>query len=166
MATEYTLRSRLEKLREVVDDLPKELTRLSKGGTIRAVEKATELTPPIEGRLSGTNTQTGEMKQHWATDSKVNPKITGGNYETELKNNKRYASFVNDGYPMDRHFVPGLVINKDSGLLEYNPNGTGGIIVGTKTSYVEGLFMVDKAAKVYKKTIAKEVDKLIKEIDR
>ena len=58
---------------------------------------------------------------------------------------------------MDRHFVPGLVINQESGFLEMNPDGKGGIVVGTKTPYVEGLFMVDAAKEEYKRVLRQEL---------
>lgn len=79
---------------------------------------------------------------------------------SELNNDKQYASFVNDGHRMDRHFVPGLVINPGSGLLEFNPDGTGGIVVGTRTAYVPGLFMVDKAVEEYRRGTAGGVEGL------
>ena len=131
---------------------------------MRAVEKAAELTPPTKNDLSGTNTRTGEMKQRWATDSITKPQRKGNSYETRLANNMKYASYVNDGHRMDRHFVPGLVINENSGMLERNPDGKGGIVVGTKTSYVEGLFMTEKAIERWKRAIGYEADKLIKKM--
>lgn len=131
-----------------------------RGATIRAVEKAAERTPPTADSLRGTNTRSGEMKQHWATDSKVHPTVAGNRYTTELGNNKDYASYVNDGHRMDRHFVPGLVINEASGMLEYNPDGKGGIVVGTKTQYVKGLFMVDAAKEEYKRVLRQELKEI------
>ena len=128
-----TLEERIAQLRDVEARFPGELTAVAKGATIRAVEKAAELTPPTLDDLSGTNTRSGGMKQHGATDSRVVPVKRGSTYVTELNNDKQYASYVNDGHRMDRHFVPGLVINPESGMLEYNPDGKGGIVVGTKT---------------------------------
>ena len=58
---------------------------------------------------------------------------------------------------MDRHFVPGLVINEESGMLEFNPDGTGGIVVGTKTAYVPGIFMVDAAKEEYRRVLRQEL---------
>ena len=118
-----TLEERIAQLRDVEARFPGELTAVAKGATIRAVEKAAELTPPTLDDLSGTNTRSGGMKQHWATDSRVVPVKRGSTYVTELNNDKQYASYVNDGHRMDRHFVPGLVINPESGMLEYNPDG-------------------------------------------
>lgn len=155
-----TLEERIAQLRDVEARFPGELTAVAKGATIRAVEKAAELTPPTLDDLSGTNTRSGEMKQHWATDSRVVPVKRGSTYVTELNNDKQYASYVNDGHRMDRHFVPGLVINPESGMLEYNPDGKGGIVVGTKTQYVEGLFMGEAAREEYHRVVRAEAERL------
>lgn len=155
-----TLEERIAQLRDVEARFPGELTAVAKGATIRAVEKAAELTPPTLDDLSGTNTRSGEMKQHWATDSRMVPVKRGGTYVTELNNGKQYASYVNDGHRMDRHFVPGLVINPESGMLEYNPDGKGGIVVGTKTRYVEGLFMEEAAHEEYHRVVRAEAERL------
>ena len=152
-----TLEERIAQLQDVEARFPGELTAIAKGATIRAVEKAAELTPTTLDDLSGTNTRSGDMKQHWASDSKVTPVKRGDTYVTELNNDKQYASYVNDGHRMDRHFVPGLVINPGSGLLEFNPDGTGGIVVGTRTAYVPGLFMVDKAVEEYRRVLREEL---------
>ena len=130
----------------------------------RAVEEASDQTRATGGDLKGTNTRTGNMKQSWATASQTDPKKQGEDYVTELKNDMEYSSYVNDGHRMDRHFVPGLVLNPYSGMLEYNPDGKGGIIVGTKTAYVPGLHMVDDAKKKYEETAKKELERLVKQI--
>ena len=155
-----TLEERIAQLQDVEARFPGELTAIAKGATIRAVEKAAEPTPPTLDDLSGTNTRSGEMKQHWASDSKVTPVKRGDTYVTELNNDKQYASYANDGHRMDRHFVPGLVINPESRMLEYNPNGKGGIVVGTKTQYVEGLFMEEAAHEEYHRIIRTEAARL------
>lgn len=155
-----TLEERIAQLQDVEARFPGELTAIAKGATIRAVEKAAELTPTTLDDLSGTNTRSGDMKQHWASDSKVTPVKRGDTYVTELNNDKQYASYVNDGHRMDRHFVPGLVINPESGMLEYNPNGKGGIVVGTKTKYAEGLFMEEAAHEEYHRIIRTEAARL------
>ena len=156
-----TLEERIAQLRDVYARFPNEVANIAKGATIRAVEKATELTPPTVGEegdeegneegndLSGTNTRSGGMKQHWASDSKVTPVKRGRSYVTHLNNDKDYASYVNDGHRMKRHFVPGLYINPESGHLEYDPSAKVGIVVGTKTQYVEGLFMEEEALQEY-----------------
>lgn len=154
-----TLEQRASQLRAIQAKVPEVLNRAARNATLRAIEKATELTPPTEGSLSGVNTRSGEMKAHWATDSRSTPQKRGESYVTELANNREYASYVNDGHRMDRHFVPGLVIN-GAGMLDYNPDGTGGIMVGTKTAYVPGLHMTDEAKKVYQDTLHAELRSL------
>lgn len=156
-----TLEERIAQLQDVYARFPNEVANIAKGATLRAVEKATELTPPTAGEdgdeeggeeggdLSGTNTRSGGMKQRWAAASKITPVKRGKSYVTHLNNDKDYASYVNDGHRMDRHFVPGLYINPESGHLEYDPSAKVGIVVGTKTQYVEGLFMEEEALQEY-----------------
>ena len=106
------------------------------------------------------------MKQHWATDSKINPEIRGGQLVTVLANDKEYASYVDQGHRMDRHFVPGLYVNPYSKLLEYDPAAETGLVVGTKTLYVPGEFMTDKGREAYEKTVLEELDRRIQEVLR
>lgn len=153
---ELTLELRVKQLQAAQPKLKEKIIQACKGATIRAVEKATEMTPTRPNELRGTNTQSGTMKQDWAAKSKTNPEVSGNKYTTYLNNDMKYASYVNDGHRMTRHFVPGLVINQN-GVLEMNPDGKGGIVVGTKTSYVPGLHMVDAAIKTYRETLKSEL---------
>ena len=159
MSYQVSLQRRLQELKKAQQSLTPTLIKVAKGATQRAVEAAQDATPPKKGtgRVPGPNMITGELKEHWATDSVVEPLVTGGKYETFLRNDKDYASYVNDGHRMDRHFVPGLVINEASGLQEYNPDGKGGIVVGTRTQYVRGLFMVDEAKEEYRRVLRQEL---------
>lgn len=159
MAT-LTLEQRMKQLQAAMPKVEAKITQACKDATIRAVEKAAELTPPTQGDLRGTNTRSGEMKQHWVTDSKTTPEVSGGKYTTYLNNDKDYSSYVNDGHRMDRHFVPGLYINPYSGFLEYDPSKNVGIVVGTKTSYVPGLHMVDAAVDTWRQTLKSELSDL------
>ena len=78
------------------------------------------------------------MAQQWEADSVTNPMggaLSGGKtFMTVLANSMQYASYVNDGHNVTKHFVPGLTINETSGLIEEDPDNKGGIIVGTKTT--------------------------------
>lgn len=153
------LSDNVKRLQNIAAMLPGRLNDIAKNSTIRAIEKATDLTPPTQDDLRGTNTRSGELKDHWDNDSQREPERRGNELVTVLANDKEYASYVNDGHRVDRHFVPGLVINQN-GVLEMNPDGKGGIVVGTKTAYVPGLFMVDEAKKVYEETVKTESAKL------
>lgn len=172
MSYTVSLQQRIQQLKKAQANLPKILGDTAKNATLRAIEAAADATPPKKGTgrgpYIGTNTLTGELKAHWATDSKAEPiggGVSGGStYITVLANSLEYASYVNDGHRMDRHFVPGLYVNTYSGLLEYDSDyaaGGGGLIVGTKTSYVKGEFMVDKAKEAYEKTVLAELDREI-----
>lgn len=156
MAT-LTLRARARQLEANLPQVEAKIMDACRAATLRAIEKAAELTPPTQDDLSGTNTRSGELKQHWATDSEAQPEKSGSTYNTVLANDKEYASYVNDGHRMDRHFVPGLYVNPYSGLLEYDPGKDVGIVVGTKTSYVPGLHMSDQAIETYRDTLKSEL---------
>ena len=170
MSFTVSLQQRIQQLKKAQEDVKRYSKHavnlleslVVKNEFLRAIEAATDATPPTAGDLRGTNTRSGELKQHWDTDSIKEPKISGNKVETELRNNLNYASYVNNGHRMDQHFVPGLYINEDSGLLEYNPNKDEGMVVGTKTKYVKGKFMADKGKQAYEKTVLSELDKKIR----
>jgi hypothetical protein len=128
--------------------MPQFVMEVQQAAAIAAVEKATEMTPPSMAAASPN--ATGELKAAWALDSVVKPKRRAGNSYCILANNMNYSSYVNDGHVMDKHFVPGLIINPYTGTLVNMGNAdAGGIMVGTKTKFVEGIFMVEAARKVY-----------------
>lgn len=163
MSYTVSLQKRIQELKKVNADLPNLFIDVQKKATIRAIKVATDATPPKRGRGAyiGRNTITGELKAHWAADSFTQPKRIGDRFVTKLKNNLEYASYVNDGHRMKRHFVPGLYINKN-GILARRANGKGGLVVGTKTKYVKGEFMKEKAKKAYEETVLKELDREIR----
>lgn len=166
MSYTVTLQQRIQQLKKAQADLPNILYKTAKGAAIRAVEAAMDATPPKKGTgsLKGTHTRTGELKQHWATDSIKEPMggaLSGGSsFTTFLKNNLEYASYVDQGHRMDKHFVPGLYVD-ENGQLNYDPSAKTGLVVGTKTKYVKGEFMVDKAREAYEKAVLTELDKEI-----
>ena len=162
-----TLEEHIRQLEALQSELPDEISGIAKNATLRAIEAAQDKTPPTADSLGGTNTRTGELRQHWATDSRAEPVQQGGQYVTELNNNKEYASYVNDGHRMDKHFVPGLYVNETSGLLEYDPGRRSevGMMVGTRTKYVEGRHMTDAAEEVYDQTAKAEAEILCRHIE-
>lgn len=158
------MRKRLEELRKAGQDVPRIMTEVAEGATIAAVQIATEKTPPNDGTIAGTNMRSGDMAQHWATDSQTTPVYSGGSVRTALANNMQYASYVNDGHRVDKHFVPGLVQN--GSLLERSPDGSGGLMVGTKTTYVRGKYMKQAAIGKYRTVVRTELDRRVKEAFR
>ena len=155
------IRKRLAELRKAGENIPDIMYEVAEGATIEAVRVATENTPPNGSAIAGTNTRSGQMAQHWALDSQTKPVMTGGSAQTSLRNDMQYASYVNDGHRMDKHFVPGLIEN--GGLLERVDPDVGGIMVGTKTTYVPGKYMKEKAIGKYRSVVRKELDKRVRE---
>lgn len=168
MSYTVSLQQRLLQLQKAHTQLPETLKSVARNATIRAIEATQDATPPKadtgRGPYIGTNTITGAAKSHWATDSQSEPEHIADAFVTYLRNYLEYISYLNDGHRMDRHFVPGLYINQGSGLLEYDPGRKVGIVVGTKTKYVKGEFMVDKGKKAYEDTVLAELDKEIRRL--
>lgn len=155
------MRKRLAELQRAGEDVPRIIREVAEGATIEAVRVATENTPPNGSKIAGTNTRSGQMAQHWGTDSQVIPTVTAGGAETVLANNMQYASYVNDGHRMDKHFVPGLI--KNGNLLEKVNDTSQGIMVGTKTQYVPGLYMKEKAIGRYRTVVRRELERRVRE---
>lgn len=158
------MRKRLEELRKAGQDVPRIMTEVAEGATIAAVQVAAEKTPPNDGTIAGTNMRSGDMAEHWVTDSQITPIYSGGSVRTALANNMQYASYVNDGHRVDKHFVPGLVQN--GSLLERSPDGSGGLMVGTKTTYARGKYMKQAAIGKYRTVVRTELDRRVKEAFR
>ena len=159
MSASVSLQQRLQQLKKLQADLPNVMHAAARDATMRAIEATMDATPPKAGgdRLPGVNTVTGELKAHWETDSVTEPQKVGGGYVTFLANDMEYASYVNDGHRMDRHFVPGLYVD-ENGQLNYDPVAKVGLVVGTKTTYVKGEFMVDKGKEAYQEALKNILD--------
>lgn len=109
------------------------------------VLRAKETTPPKPGTERGTNTVTGNLAAHWGYKYDIKKNDT----RITITNNVQYASYVDQGHRMDKHFVPWLYIDPFTGQLSKHIPISGeklfGLVVGTKTQYVNGYYMVDKA---------------------
>ncbi len=169
MSETITLAQLEKKLQQLQADLPRILQRTAKLATMKAVEVAAEATPPKAGTgrggYIGKNMLTGELSAAWNKDSIKEPIKVGNSYITILGNNQSYASFVDNGHVLNKHFVPGLYIDKAKGVLarETDPEKKVGLVVGTKTRWVKGEFMAEKGKRAYQKAIE---SLLRKEIER
>ncbi|MCI9043959.1 MAG: HK97 gp10 family phage protein [Peptococcaceae bacterium] len=169
MSETITLAQLEKKLQQLQADLPRILQRTAKLATMKAVEVAAEATPPKAGTgrggYIGKNMLTGELSAAWNKDSIKEPIKVGNSYITILGNNQSYASFVENGHVLNKHFVPGLYIDKAKGVLarETDPEKKVGLVVGTKTRWVKGEFMAEKGKRAYQKAIE---SLLRKEIER
>lgn len=165
MSGAVTLAQRIKELQKLNADMPKILARTAKVATQKAVEAATEATPPKAGTgrggYIGKNTLTGELKQAWANDSVIEPIKEGNVLVTALANNQQYASYVENGHRLDKHFVPGLHINPVSGQLERDNEKAGGLVVGAKTKWVKGEFMAEKGKEAYQQAVERFLQKEI-----
>lgn len=166
MALGDALQRRMEELAKRQPRIEKRLAEIAEGATLRAVEAAAERTPPNtyeDGEIRGVHSITGELAQHWATDSQTVPGQSGGQFITTLANDMQYASYVNDGHDVDKHFVPGLYVD-DEGVLSMDPARDVGMVVGTKTRHVDGLYMKEAGVDKYKEVSEKELGGLAKEM--
>lgn len=153
------MRKRLAELRRAQQDVPAIIDEVAEVATLAAVEKAAENTPPNGGaKIAGPHLRTGEMAQSWATDSVTTP----NRGKTLLANLQQYASYVNNGHRMDKHFTSHLAI--EGGQLVGKPDGDGGLVVGTKTQYVPGLYMKEKAIGVYRDTVRRMLQQRVREV--
>lgn len=159
-----SLSNKINKMRDICPTTVKEVLE---NATIEAIDTAVSKTPPNEYSNNGTGTITGTLKSAWSRDSIIEAKKNGdGKYITTLCNKEYYASFVNDGHIMDKHFVPGLIINPYTGLLEKMPAGMdGGIVVGTKTKYVVGKYMKENALITFYNSLNKQSKEILKRLE-
>lgn len=158
-------RKRLEELRRAKQDVPKIIDEVAEAATIEAVRAARNHTPPNGGApLAGTGMRTGAMAAAWERDSITAPKRGKTELVNSVKaeNGQMYASYVNDGHRVDQHFVPGLYPN--GGLLERVDPNVGGIVVGTQTQYVKGLYMKEKAIGKYRSTVYRMLSQKAREV--
>ena len=152
------MRKRLAELRRAQQDIPAIIDEVAETATMAAAEKAAENTPPNGGaKVVGPNLRSGDMAQSWATDSVTTP----NRGKTLLANLQQYASYVNDGHRVDKHFTSHLAI--EGGQLVGKPDGDGGLVVGTKTQYVPGLYMKEKAIGVYRDTVRRMLQQKVRE---
>lgn len=153
------IRKRAKELEKAGYDVKVVMDQVQEQATIAAIEKATEKTPPNgNAKLAGVNVRSGVLAQAWSTDSVVKPK----NGRTYLINHWQYASYVNDGHRVDRHFVPGLHVDGDR--LDYDADYPGGLVVGTRTTYVKGLYMKEAGKGAFRRTVKRLMEQKVAEV--
>ncbi len=127
--------------------------------------KAKESTPPCKGERRGTEAWTGQLRRHWEY------KIIPSNAQTTvvLYNDMQYASYVENGHRMVKHFVPWLFID-DTGVISRHKPVSGekmfGLWVGTKTTYVEGAGMIPKAVDAFNTALTYMNNSLMTDLQR
>lgn len=140
-------------------EYPQRFRRAVKAASQDMVAEAAGATPPLNGEDRGKNTVTGNLAAHWKYEINEAPNET----RVSLINDLHYASYVDQGHRMDRHFVPWLYIDGMGSIARHIPE-TGealfGLVVGTKTAYVEGYGMADKAKDRFVKALRAAHDNL------
>lgn len=116
------------------------------------IEEAEYNTPPVDGEDDrGIGQITYELKKSWRRDSITYAQFRNDEIYTVLWSKTPYASFVNDGHTLDKHFVNHLHKNYSTGLLDKLYHVEGGLVVGTLTSWIEGRFMKEAAIEKFHK---------------
>ena len=108
------------------------------------IATAAGATPPLNGEDRGKNTVTGNLAAHWQYAVHYEP----NGARVSLINDMSYASYVDRGHRMDIHFVPWLYIDGMGVIARHIPTPGEmlfGLVVGTKTGYVKGYEMTEKA---------------------
>lgn len=140
-------------------EYPQRFRRAVKAASQDMVAEAAGATPPLHGEDRGKNTVTGNLAAHWKYE------INEAQNETRVSliNDLHYASYVDQGHRMDRHFVPWLYIDGMGSIARHIPEPGEtlfGLVVGTKTAYVEGYGMADKAKDRFVKALRAAHDNL------
>lgn len=114
--------------------IPGEFNRVSEkllNDTVSIAEvHAKDLTPAV----------TGDARAKWQTRKAY--KVANG-FSARLFNNSAYIGYINNGHRMEPHFVPGEWVGD---TFEYDPFLKSGVLMGSKTKYVKGKFMMEKAS--------------------
>lgn len=130
-----------------------------------AVKKAKELSPHADdGKIRGMNVISNRLYNSWFCEYVKKDYGKIGNIK--LYNTAPYFNYVQFGHKVKRHFVPWLYID-ELGRLSYETNHNKkmiGLIVGTKTSYVEGVDMISPAIKIFEESFEKELSECLEKI--
>lgn len=140
-------------------EYPQRFRRAVKAASQDMVAEAAGATPPLHGEDRGKNTVTGNLAAHWKYEINESPNET----RVSLINDLHYASYVDQGHRMDQHFVPWLYIDGMGSIARHIPEpgeALFGLVVGTKTAYVEGYGMADKAKDRFVKALRAAHDNL------
>lgn len=168
MKYKFDLSDKLKQIAENCDRVSKKLKRALQEDARDACEvmeqTAKSHTPhENDGKERGFNVISDSLHDSWRGEFKpsLNRKKLG--YVT-LTNEKPYAPYVQNGHKVTKHFVPWLY--KDAtGTISYetfHAQPMFGLVVGTKTKYVEGIDMVGPAKKAFDESFEESSQKTIK----
>ena len=140
------MKKHAEKLQRIKKNLDKKTRENVKLACYEMVAEAKRCTPPHEGEERGKNTVTGNMARHWDSSSRLSLTLT--DIKVTLFNNVQYASYVDRGHRMAKHFVPWLYVDGTGTIARHQPvpgEPLFGMYVGTKTKYIPPENITEKA---------------------
>lgn len=170
MAKEFDLKDKLRQLAQKSE----QARRMLKEGIARNAEDACDVmvlaarehTPHEgDGKKRGFNVITGELEAHWQAEFKrEDGENTVGT--VTLSNDMSYASYVQNGHKLTKHFVPWLYVD-GMGTISYETNHNQpmfGMMVGTKTHYVDGKDMVNPAIDAFNESFDRMNEDLFEQL--
>lgn len=107
-----------------------------------------------------TSVVTGDARAKWQTKKAY--KVANG-FRARLFNNSEHIGYINYGHRMEPHFVPGKWVGD---VFDYDPSAKTGVIMGARTKYVKGKFMLEKASGKAEKYMIKRANVKIEAIKK
>lgn len=140
----------IKELKAIPGEFDKVSEKLLNDTTSVAEVYAKDLTPAV----------TGDAKAKWQTKKAY--KVANG-FRARLFNNSEYIGYINNGHRMEPHFVPGEWVGDK---FEYDPFSKDGVLMGSKTKYVKGKFMLEKASGRAEKFLIRKANTEIENIKK
>lgn len=107
-----------------------------------------------------TSVATGDARAKWQTKKAY--KVANG-FRARLFNNSKHIGYINYGHRMEPRFVPGKWVGD---VFDYDPSAKTGVIMGARTKYVKGKFMLEKASGKAEKYMIKRANVKIEAIKK
>lgn len=140
----------IKELKAIPGEFDRVSEKLLNDTTSVAEVYAKDLTPAV----------TGDAKAKWQTKKAY--KVANG-FRARLFNNSEYIGYINNGHRMEPHFVPGEWVGDK---FEYDPFSKDGVLMGSKTKYVKGKFMLEKASGRAEKFLIRKANTEIENIKK
>lgn len=140
----------IKELKAIPGEFDRVSEKLLNDTTSVAEVYAKDLTPAV----------TGDAKAKWQTKKAY--KVAKG-FRARLFNNSEYIGYINNGHRMEPHFVPGEWVGDK---FEYDPFSKDGVLMGSKTKYVKGKFMLEKASGRAEKFLIRKANTEIENIKK
>ena len=170
MKVKFDLKDKLKQLSEQTKKVQRKLhdgvCQNARDACEVMVEAARSNTPHEgDGKRRGFNVITNSLQEAWHAEFQVSNEGTELGF-VQLTNTKYYATYVQKGHKVARHFVPWLY-KDDLGTISYETDHAQpmfGLVVGTKTPYVKGVDMVGPAVDAFDKYFKESNEQLLDDV--